>query len=68
MSVSSDVQNITRASVLQCKATDRTAAFDSVQIHTEGGNASLYLPAGTGQAVADAINAAISPAMVEAAA
>lgn len=67
MGVGSDIQNINSASVLHCSATERTRAFDSVQVYTDGGAASLYLPAGTGQAVADAINAAIAQKLAEAA-
>lgn len=67
MSLSTNIQNITEARAYHHDKQAHLAAFDSVDVRTEGGRVSLFLPAGTGQAVADAINAAISPAMAEAA-
>lgn len=67
MSLYMNVQNITEARAVQHDGQAHLAAFDSVDVRTQGGRVTLFLPAGTGQAVADAINAAIAPAMVEAA-
>lgn len=67
MSIYAHVQNITGATVQHCGGGEFHQPFDCVNVRTEGGRVSLFLPAGTGQAVADAINAAISPAMAEAA-
>lgn len=67
MSLSLNVQHITEARAYHHDDQAHLAAFDTVDVLAKGGRVSLFLPAGTGQAVADAINAAISPAMSEAA-
>ena len=55
------IQGITKATVSQFTTSDAARApFDTVcVVDGDGFRASLFLPAGTGQAVADAINAAV---------
>jgi len=67
MSLSTNILNITGATVQHCGGGEFHQPFDCVNVITGGGYVALFLPAGTGQSVADAINAAISPAMAEAA-
>lgn len=67
MSLSINIQNITEARAHRHDGQAYFAAFDSVDVLTKSGRVTMFLPAGTGQAVADAINAAIAPAMAEAA-
>ena len=68
MTVSISIHKITRA---QCRPhpspASPTKPFDVVDIFTTTGSANLFLPLGTGDAVAAAINAAVSPAIAEAA-
>lgn len=68
MSLSTNIQNITGATVQHLGGGEFHRPFDCVNVITGGGHVALFLPAGTGQSVADAINAAISPAKAEAAA
>lgn len=67
MSLSINIQNITAATVQHLGGGEFHQPFDCVNVINDGGYVAMFLPAGTGQAVADAINAAIAPAMVEAA-
>ena len=64
MSISTNIQNIVKAS---CQTLKHTSAFDVVKVSTTTARADLFFPAGTGQAVADAINAAVKPQIAEAA-
>lgn len=67
MSIDANFHAITSAKSSTHKAPG--IAFDAVTISDrDGSEVSLFLPIGTGQAVADAINAAISVSNVEAAA
>jgi hypothetical protein len=60
MTISVDIQNIKRADAVTHG--DGVRSFDVVHVKTTSiGSASIYLPAGTGQGVADAINAALEP-------
>jgi hypothetical protein len=58
-----NVQKITGARYHEHKAGEYHAPFDSVEISTESGmdTIALFLPAGTGAAVAAAIRGAIAP-------
>ena len=67
MTVSVDFQNITNARAESFPAGQYHAAFDTVQVFTAKARVALFLPAGTGQNVADAINAALQPVQAEAA-
>jgi hypothetical protein len=61
--ISVNVQKITGARYHEYDAGEYHKAFDSVEISTESGmdNIALFLPAGTGAAVAAAIRDAIAP-------
>lgn len=67
MNVTVNIQRIAKAAAHNHYGKGAFADFDTVDVISEGGRVAMFLPAGTGQAVADAINAAIAPAMVEAA-
>lgn len=67
MSLSANIQNISGATVQHLGGGEFHQPFDCVNVITGGGYVAMFLPAGTGQAVADAINAALRPAIVEAA-
>ena len=63
MSTTAAIQNIHSAMAFRHGAGEFCEAFDTVKIEsTNGGYIDLFLPHGTGQAVADAINAAVKPA------
>lgn len=64
MNVSADIHNIAGAECFSITASpDRT--FDVVRVKAFGGGGiAMFLPAGTGQAVADAISAAVVPTVV----
>ena len=62
MSVNISLQHITHAEAQHVAAGYMHAAFDSVNVFSDGGYVSLHLPAGTAQSVADAINAAVKEA------
>ena len=66
MSISINIQNIVKAS-FQTLTHTNTFDFDVVRVSTTTARADLFFPAGTGQAVADAINAAVKPTIAEAA-
>ena len=67
MTVSASIQRIISAKHDHYKGLHH-APFDAVKIISEaGGYIDLYLPAGTGLAVADAINAAVARDVQEAA-
>lgn len=61
------IQHIARASAHTHDAGAFTGPFDTVTVAVDSGGAAvtLFLPDGTGQSVADAINAAVKPAIVE---
>jgi hypothetical protein len=62
MSTAASIQNIDAAIAQSFPAGQFCAAFDNVKITSLGGGyIDLFLPSGTGQAVADAINAAVKP-------
>lgn len=64
MSTSASIQNITNAEATSHAAGEFCAAFDSVKVTDDrGGYLLLFLPSGAGVAVADAICAAIAPAL-----
>lgn len=68
MATSASIQNIDRAESTSHAGGEFCAAFDSVMVtDTSGGYIVLFFPSGTGEAVADAINAAIPPAIEDAA-
>lgn len=67
MSVNVHFQHI-KSAVHKTLRAGNSDAFDAVDIQDEsGGCVTLFLRADTGRAVADAINAAIAPAVAEAA-
>lgn len=55
------IHNIERA-ISKTVESGGTESFDTVLLESKRGHATLFLPAETGQAVADAINAAIAKA------
>lgn len=62
------IQHIASAAAHSHGAGQFSAPFDSVTVSDDSGSSvTLFLPHGTGQSVADAINAAVKPAIVEAA-
>ena len=64
MTTSVAMQNIDKAIANSHDAGDFCAAFDVVKISSIGGGyIDLFLPPNTGQAIADAINAAVAPAV-----
>ena len=63
MTTTAAIQNIDNATAVSHDAGEFCHAFDTVKIvSTGGGYIDLFLPHGTGQAIADAINAAVTPA------
>lgn len=60
MSVSVRIQRIERATARSIAQSILSHSFDVVELLSDGGTAAIFLPAGTGQAVADAINAALA--------
>ena len=63
MTVASEIQNITFAECISHGAGEFHAPFDVVKIKDKSGShLDLFLPVNTGQAIADAINAAVKPA------
>lgn len=68
MTVSVGIHRISRATHQSITERDDGGdCFDAVRIATDEGAVTLFLPFGTGQSVAAAINAAVSPAIAEAA-
>lgn len=62
------IQHIARASAHTHDAGTFNGPFDTVKVAIDNGaSVTLFLPHGTGHSVADAINAAVKPAIVEAA-
>ena len=62
------IQRIASATAHQHGAGEFSGPFDTVVLTGNGlASVTLFLPASTGQSVADAINAAVKPAIVEAA-
>lgn len=63
MTLTVDFQNISAATAKSFTAGEFFPPFDCVKVASlNGGYVDLFLPSGTGQAVADAINAAVKPA------
>ncbi len=63
MTVVSQIQNITSAEAMSYGSGEFHGPFDVVKIWPDtNSRLDLFLPHGTGQAVADAINAAVKPA------
>jgi hypothetical protein len=61
MTVTAQIMNITIATARSHPDTNSYSAFDVVTVTSEsGGDVKLFLPHETGQAVADAINAAVA--------
>lgn len=68
MTVSVQIQHIAKATSYSHEKGAYSGAFDTVNIIDDRGtSAQLFLPPGTGAAVAAAINAAVNPPIVEAA-
>lgn len=62
------IQHIASAAAYSHSAGQFSGPFDTVKVSDDSGaSVTLFLPDGTGQSVADAINAAVKPAIVEAA-
>jgi hypothetical protein len=66
MTVTVSILNIASANC-QTLGANSLGAFDVVKVSSDGSNVFLYLEAGKGRAVADAINAAIEIIVPEAA-
>ena len=64
MTVRASIQNIDSAIAQAHGAGDFHTPFDTVNVKSrDGGYIDLFLPSGTGKSVADAINAAVAPAV-----
>jgi len=62
MTIHATIQDLTGATCDNIPAGQYHGGFDAVRVAAKHSQATIFLPTGTGQAVADAINAALLPA------